>query len=45
MTADERAVIERAADLVDVSRWAPLDDSERDLVARALADPPESAAA
>lgn len=44
MTEAERAEIERAADQVDVSGWAPLDDRERDLVSRALA-PPESAAA
>lgn len=40
MTPAERAAIERAADRVDVSSWAPLNDAERDLVSRVLAPRP-----
>lgn len=32
----DRAVIDAAVEAFDVSRWAPLNDAERDLVSRAF---------
>jgi hypothetical protein len=44
MSPETQAAIDAAVAAFDVSRWAPLDDAERDLVSRALAVPEPAAA-